>query len=103
MDCHEQHLLNAEHAWVPPAKIVAYLLSSTHPEGRYKAEFFHRFGFRQDKPHILEEALLKQARTGVVIDEFPAPFGLHYVVEGQIDAPDGRSPLVWTIWIIEWG
>ena len=38
-------LPNVEQVIVPRAKIVDYLLSETHRNGRYKAAFFLRFGF----------------------------------------------------------
>jgi hypothetical protein len=37
-------------AVVPPEKMVGYLLSETHRDGRHKAAFFHRLGFQQDGP-----------------------------------------------------
>ena len=30
----------------------------------------------------------------------PSPFGTRYVVEGIMTAPDGRSPLIRTVWFI---
>lgn len=38
-------LPNADRLDVPKAKVVDYLLSSTHPQGRHKAVFFRAFGF----------------------------------------------------------
>ena len=38
-------LPNLEKAIVPREKIVDYLLSFVHKDGRAKAEFFMRFGF----------------------------------------------------------
>lgn len=96
-------LPNAIQAWIPAAKLTEYLLSLTHPRGRPKALFFRRCGFYLEDWQALEEALLRQARAGVVVEEIPAVFGVHYVVEGPIASLDGRSPLVWTIWIVEHG
>jgi hypothetical protein len=42
-------LPNYENATIPPAKIIAYLLSPTHRDGRSKAEFFTRDGFSVDR------------------------------------------------------
>jgi hypothetical protein len=36
---------HAEQALVPKSKVVEYLLSPTHRDGRSKAAFFGRFGF----------------------------------------------------------
>jgi hypothetical protein len=38
-------LPNHEHAVVPRAKILDYLLSDSHRDGQHKAAFFKRFGF----------------------------------------------------------
>jgi hypothetical protein len=38
---------NAERAIVEAAKVRDYLLSSTHPVGRFKAPFFARLGYGQ--------------------------------------------------------
>ena len=94
---------NADTAWITREKITEYLLSSTHPEGRSKAEFFHRLGFRIERWQVLEAALLDHGRTGTAVDQMPAPFGLHYVVEGPLGTPDGRSSLIRTVWIVERG
>jgi uncharacterized protein DUF6883 len=37
-----------EQAIVEPAKVMDYLLSMAHPIGRGKAQFFLRFGFREN-------------------------------------------------------
>jgi hypothetical protein len=37
-------------AYVDRTKIIDYLLSLSHPDGRSKAEFFRRFGFKTDVP-----------------------------------------------------
>ena len=39
------------------AKMANYLLSPTHPSGRYKAVFFQRFGFSLARTDELAEAL----------------------------------------------
>ncbi len=40
--------LNATTAIVPVEKLRDYLLSPTHPIGRYKATFFRSLGYSQD-------------------------------------------------------
>ncbi len=50
-------LPNADQAVVEKAKITEYLLSLDHPDGRSKAEFFARFGFRRQHWEVLAEAL----------------------------------------------
>jgi hypothetical protein len=51
----------------------------------------------------LAVALLNHARDYDVVKEEPSPFGVRYVIEGAIAAPDGRAPLVRTVWFIDTG
>ncbi|MBZ0304194.1 MAG: hypothetical protein K8J31_30950 [Anaerolineae bacterium] len=97
-------LPNSDKAVVPEAKIVRYLLDLTSENGRAKAAFFLAFGFTIDKWQVMAEALKQHASDHEVIktDERP-PFGVHYVVEGAINTPDGRNPGVRVVWIIDEG
>jgi len=90
-------------AIVPPGKIVDYLLSDTHRDGRHKAEFFRRFGFAVDHSDVLDEALRGIASNNEVICEEISSFGSRYVVDGIMKTPDGRSAFVRTVWFIEHG
>jgi hypothetical protein len=96
-------LPNADKAVVPSDKITGYLLSLTHPDGREKAAFFMAFGFMPEKPEQLENALLQQAALQEVVKSVSNLFGVRYVIEGQIETPDGRSPLIRSVWFIEIG
>jgi hypothetical protein len=88
---------------VSEQKIVAYLLSFSHPDGRSKALFFSRFGFRADQWLIFAEALRRHAATHEVAAMDATPFGIRYVIEGELVTPDGRSPFVRTVWFIATG
>ena len=94
-------LPNHERAWIPQAKITEYLLSFTHRDGRHKAEFFVRFDFTAASWETLAAALLRHAADHEVAKIEESPFGRRYVVEGELQAPDGRAPLVRTVWFIE--
>ncbi len=91
-------LPNADVATVPWAKVVSYLLSPAHPDGRHKARFFLRFGFSQDAYDVFAAALVEHAKTNEVAGASDTPFGVTYTVEGPIETPDGRSPAVRTVW-----
>jgi Domain of unknown function (DUF6883) len=93
-------LPNAERAVVPDRKITHYLLSTTHRDGRHKAEFFRGFGFTLEAWKELAAALLNHARNHEVVEIVPTPFGRNYVVEGLMPAPDGRAPKVRVVWFI---
>ena len=81
-------------------KIAGYLLSLSHPVGRSKAQFFLGFGFRPDKGDVLIQALKAHAAHEVSRTE-PSPFGMRYIIDGALNTPDGRDPLVRTVWFIE--
>ena len=85
-------LPNRESAVIPDAKVTDYLLSASHPYGRYKAAFFRLFGFSIDSPEVLATALLRHAEENDVVSEKESPFGRCYNVEGALRAPDGRTP-----------
>lgn len=92
-----------DEAAIPPKKITEYLLSESHPEGGPKAAFFRLRGFSADRPQELADALLRQARTHPVARIDPSPMGLRYIIEAPLECPDGRSPLVRSVWFIENG
>lgn len=88
-------------ARVDRSKVVDYLLSPTHADGRGKAEFFMRFGFRAERWQELAEALRDSAASNPVSGIVETAHGLRYTVDGPMRAPDGRAPRVRTVWIVE--
>ena len=94
-------LPNCQNAVVGERKLVGYLLSPSHPYGRHKATFFRSFGFSADAPEGLTQALIKHAAEHDVAKIEDSPFGLRYIVEGALAAPDGRKPHVRVVWFIE--
>ena len=90
-----------ERAVIPRRKVVDYLLSPTHPEGRGKAAFFRHFGFRPEAWDVLAGALRRHAAEHEVAREEPSPFGTRYVVEGIMETPSGRTPRVRSVWFID--
>jgi hypothetical protein len=96
-------LPNTEVAVITEAKIVRYLLSSTHVSGKGKAGFFTRFGFSPKRWQIMADALKLHAQQHRVSKTEQSPFGVRYVIEGELMTPDGRNPLVRAIWFIDKG
>jgi hypothetical protein len=66
---------NYEQAVVSERKIVTYLLSVTHRDGRSKAAFFMRFGFTSDSWEILANALRRHVADHEVAEVEETPFG----------------------------
>lgn len=96
-------LPNAEHACVDREKLTDYLLCASHPDGGSKAEFFARFGFRVEDWEVLAEALRRHGAHCDVVNTVDSAYGTRYAVDGPLETPDGRNPLVRTVWIIEKG
>jgi hypothetical protein len=96
-------LPNCERASVAQEKIVYYLLSMTHSRGGQKAEFFLRHGFSSDSWEEFADELRKHACLYDVVEVSTTEYGTLYRIEGPIDAPNGRRPLVRAIWMIDAG
>ena len=93
-------LPNAEFAIIERAKFEEYLLSFSHPVGRFKARFFAGLGFSADRWDILEQAFrvqhLSQDADAGVPDGFGQPFTIRAILQG----PTGRSAMVVSVWFI---
>ena len=96
-------LPNAHLARIDREKITAYLLSSVNPRGRAKAGFFLSFGFSVAHWEELAAALRRQAASHAVARVLETAYGPRYHVDGEIETPDGRHPLVRTVWQIDLG
>jgi len=92
-----------EQAVVPERKVVAYLLSFTHPDGKSKAAFFSRFGFTAEHWEELVDAFQRHAAENDVATTEDTPYGTSYIVEGRLHTPDGRDPAVRVVWFVEQG
>ena len=90
-------------AVVSQRKIVEYLLSSDHPRGRYKAEFFRMYGFDANEWTLFADALRNHAAVHDIKRVETSPFGTRYVVEGPLWSPQRGSPLVRSVWFIPLG
>lgn len=94
------HLSGLKNAIVDEDNIKHYLLSTEHPTGRAKAQFFMAFGFSVDAWATLRDALLQHAENNEVGDEVVTQFGTKYQVDGPLATPDGRNPQVRAIWFV---
>lgn len=92
-------LPNADQAIIPPEKLRDYLLSSSHPIGKFKAVFFKKIGYHEDSWQQLETAirllLTQEAHEGKQTN-----FGQKYEIKGKIVGPSGKSADIVTVWII---
>ena len=84
-------LPNYENAIVPRAKIVEYLLSPTHRDGRSKAAFFTRYGFSVDRWEEFAAALLRHAAGHAIAKIEDSPFGAWYIIEADSQHRTGEG------------
>ena len=96
-------LPNADKVVVERRKIVDYLLNPKHRFGASKAEFFIHYGFQVKDWEQLAQALRRHGQTHEVKTMQETGFGPRYEVEGKLSTPDGRSPLVRSVWQLDQG
>jgi hypothetical protein len=96
-------LPNAHLAVVERAKIVEYLLNAAHPDNGGKAPFFMALGFRPDDWEVFAAALRRLALNSSVSQNTETVHGGKYIIDGTIETPVGKTPVVRTIWIIDIG
>ena len=96
-------LPNAEAAVVERAKIEGYLLNVAHRFGASKARFFTHFGFRLEAWGQLAQALLEHGEKHELKRTRKTGFGPRYEVEGKLNCPNGRRPLVRSVWQMDQG
>ena len=81
------------------AKLTDYLLSPSHPVGRFKARFFSRLGFRADAWEEIEQALREQ--HGLVANAEagePEAFGQPFTIRAILRGPNGVAAPVVSVW-----
>ena len=96
-------LPNAELAIVEQAKVRDYLLSASHPVGRFKAAVFFAIGYRAERWQVLQQDLLTIARTGEARLGQASAYGQKYEVSGNLHGPSGRQAMFTTVWLVSAG
>ena len=93
-------LPNREAAYITASKLMDYLLSESHPVGKYKAQLLRNLGYHNDNASLLERGLIAVAREQDVAAIVPSPYGPKYVIDGTLNTPSGTDLQLRTIWII---
>lgn len=96
-------LPSIDRAIISQEKIVEYLLSFKHRDGRSKAEFFTKLGFAKETWQDFAKALLKHADANKVVRIEESPFGARYIIEGKLVGPSGKTANIRSVWFIETG
>jgi hypothetical protein len=84
-------------------KVIDYLLSNTHRDGRHNAALFKRFGFTVTEWDRAAWALREHAGEHDATRIETSPHGQRCAIKGIIRSPDGKNPFIRTIWFIETG
>lgn len=92
-------LPNVEQAIIFLEKIRNYLLSASHPIGKFKVIFFQSLGYREDNWEILDRDLRIVLAHDAKIKE-RTEYGQKYEVKGTLSGPAGRRAEIITVWII---
>lgn len=93
-------LPEAQRAVIAPAKIRDYLLSPSHPVGRFKSPFFTSLGYTTADWRRLEQDLLALAVSGDAEPGQQSPYGQKYEIRGILNGPSRKSARVLTVWIV---
>ena len=96
-------LPNGAKATIEERKIREYLLSSSHPIGRFKARAFAAIGFGPENWRAFADALAQLAATGEAELEKEDKYGQKYLVVGALKGPQGQSAEVVSVWIVAAG
>ncbi len=95
-------LPNADRAIIDPPKLHDYLLSPSHPVGRFKARFFAALGFTADNWRDLEAALrvqhLTQPAVAEPVEALGQPFTIRAILKGS-----ASSAVVTSVWFLRSG
>jgi hypothetical protein len=87
---------------IDPRKVLEYLLSRTHPVGRFKARVFAALGYEAKDIDAFIADLRGIAAVGEVSEVMETPFGEKYVVPGDLKGPLGELAVL-TVWFRERG
>ena len=83
-------------------KVLEYLLSRSHPVGRFKARVVAAVGFETKNVEAFIGQLRRIAGAGDVSEVVETSFGKKYIVPGDLNGPLGDL-LVSTVWFLERG
>jgi hypothetical protein len=94
-------LPHADQALVDEAKICDYLLSDTHPVGRFKARVFRSLVYTVESWRRLRDDLLHHGQTGMVQRIGTSAYGMKVVISATLKGPNGASRPFRTVWLIQ--
>jgi hypothetical protein len=96
-------LPNAEEAIIEEKKIRDYLLSFSHPIGRFKAAIFLHLGYNSENWRQLEIDFREQHLPCEAEEIGTNRYGTKYKIEAPLKGPNGKAIEMTSIWVIEDG
>ena len=96
-------LPNAEQAIIDPQKLHGYLLSPTHPVGRFKARFFSALGYTAERWQEFETDLRAQHLPQDAELSETLPAGNLFTIRAILKARNGQSAIVLSVWFVPAG
>jgi hypothetical protein len=93
-------LPDAEKVIIDPEKLHNYILSITHPIGRFKAAFFKPLGYSAENREALEKSLRDLVISCDAREVEQTQYGKKFIVEGPILSPNGQIIQIVTVWVI---
>ena len=100
LDARRMKLPNAQYAIVDERKLREYLLSTSHPIGRFKAAFLSSIGFTVENGELLRERLLELVKSEEPSAVESTPFGRKYLIRGTLTGVGGRTAEVVSVWFV---
>jgi hypothetical protein len=84
-------LPNREKAFIPPQKLINYLLSPTYPVEKSKAKFFSKAEFNRENYYQLKNEILRIAHEQEVLTTENTPYEIKYIIEESINIPESSD------------
>lgn len=93
-------LPGADRAHIDPRKLHGYLLSTSHPVGRFKARFFAALGYTAEIWHEFEADLRAQHLTQDAELSESTPAGQLFTIRAILNGPNGQAAVVRSVWFV---
>ena len=94
---------NAGRAVIDQAKLHGYLLSRSHPVGRFKAAFFLALGYSPEDWRRFEADLRSQHLPKDATLEERTSYGQKYAIHAKLVGPSGSAADVVSVWFVRPG
>ena len=93
-------LPNVEQAVIEPQKLHGYLLSASHPVGRFKARFFNALGYVAEHWQEFDADLRTQHLTEDAEFSETLPDGQLFTIRAILNGRNGQSAAVRSVWFV---